>query len=572
MALRTPSEEVAIASRPASNPNRHVLWFVVLLSCGVVFSWLSEPYPLSHAHWDSAVYLLTAKDYREGGLLPRLRARAPAVHDELMAGGYPREYWLFTRLGHIALLGMAVHIFGTDAASIGAIVGTYRLLFAAGLLVAMLFSVRVIRVVTEDGSASPVGIGAAISLALYLLSDIAGYMSGNLVSEVPALALLSLSAWTFVVAWERQSWFYAAISGGLGWMLYVARMESVWLYISFLVAFAVATWPRSKARWSVFMIAAAASLLLFLGYSWAFLPLTDPRLFAAATTTGVKLLGASGGGTVNQIVAANGLLWIGAAVAVPMLRTNKAARLGMAWLVLAMLPIAVAIGANYGTQTRMFTTLTPALLLLSTVGWSHVVARRSQGGSRVLAPALLLLSVAGVAISQPVTYARLHALPGMWRLQPVHEFLASKRFERIDYHLPELLELRRCRRQHCAAVHVDRESRNARGGPHHDHPVREHPRTRRRSSAREQPWRRARGRARARRASGRRTRGGPPLRSIESARQPTVSCWHHSGGELVRRLLRPRRAAGCPWHSPFQIERTRPRSLLTSTQSTACRA
>ena len=34
--------------------------FAIILCCAVLAFRVSEPYPLSHAHWDSAVYLLDA--------------------------------------------------------------------------------------------------------------------------------------------------------------------------------------------------------------------------------------------------------------------------------------------------------------------------------------------------------------------------------------------------------------------------------------------------------------------------------------------------------------------------------
>ena len=350
--------------------------FAIILCCAVLAFRVSEPYPLSHAHWDSAVYLLEGRNYADGDYLPRLRARASGVRDELMRGLFPREYWLFTRLGHVMIVGEAVEALGARA-SVGAIVGLYRVVFALGLLTAVVLAVSLAHLLSPDTPGLPIHVGAGISLILYLLSDVASYMSGNLVSEVPAMLLLGLSAWTLAIAWARRSAWLAVMSGCLGFLLYVVRMESVWLYVSFLVAFgAIVGLPDRSLRTTV--MAAAASLLLFLAYSWLFFPLTDPRLFAVATTTGVEALGASGGGTGSQLVAANGLLWIGAAVALPLAWSSRATRLGALWLILGMLPIAVALSANYGTQTRMFTMLTPTLMLLSTVGWSVLIMRAQQ--------------------------------------------------------------------------------------------------------------------------------------------------------------------------------------------------
>src|SRR5437773_4078787 len=96
----------------AGSSRTRLAFLAILLCCALVAFWVTEPYPLSHAHWDSAVYLLEGRNYADGEYLPRLRAQAPGVHDELMRGLFPREYWLFTRLGHIMIVGEAVEALG----------------------------------------------------------------------------------------------------------------------------------------------------------------------------------------------------------------------------------------------------------------------------------------------------------------------------------------------------------------------------------------------------------------------------------------------------------------------------
>jgi len=422
-----------------------------MVFCASLIYWLQEPYPLSHVHWDSAVYLLEAKDFAQGELLSRLRERAQHVSDELAGGGFPREYWVFTRLGHIVAAGLAVVAFGTDEASVGRIVAVYRLLFAAALIIAAMLPGRLVTSLASAEPRSDVQVGAVISLALYLFSDIASYMSGNLVSEVPALLCVSLAAYSFTVAWQRQSWPLAALSGCLGWLLYVTRTESIWLFVSFVIAFALVALPASRERWKVIAIAGACAAVFFAGYSLLLFPLTDPRLFVISSKTGLKLLGPSTGSIVDQVIAANGLLWAGAILAVPTAASSRATRLGLAWLLLALIPVAAAVQMNYGTQTRMFTTLTPPLLVLSALGWANllVLARRARWAAGVFA-FMVIACVGAIAISQERTYSYLRELPGMWRLQSARMLLASKRFERIDYHLPELFQIRRA----LAAMHA----------------------------------------------------------------------------------------------------------------------
>jgi len=418
--------------------------FVALLSCSVVLAWLSDSYPLSQAHWDAPIHLLSGKLYSEGKYLPRLREHAVAVHDDLMRGAFPGEYWEFVRLGHIVLVGTVVQMFGTDAVTIGIVAGFYGLVFAIGLSVAAMFSVALVRAMAPTMSPVHVRVGACISLVLYLMSDVARYMTGNPVSEVPAILFLGLSAWMLVIAFDKQSPAYAAISGCLAFMLYAVRAESVWLYVSLLGAFAVHTWTAHARRreWLVLTVAAGASALLYLAYSWVFFPLTDPRLFGAFARTGVNFNVPLKGWIGTQVFAANGLLWVGAIAALPMVTASRAARLGALWLALAIVPVAGAITLQITTQTRMFTTLLPPVFLLSTVAWSQLVMVVAKGGPKLKFVMLLCLCLAGVLISQPASYSYLRSLPGMWRLQSVREYVAVYGYERIDYHLPELARMR----------------------------------------------------------------------------------------------------------------------------------
>jgi hypothetical protein len=234
-------------------------------------------------------------------------------------------------------------------------------------------------------------------------------------------------------------------------MLYTVRMESVWSYLALILALAWLVTRKSVSsrdgRRAVLMSGAAA--LVFFGvYSWIFFPLTDPRLYFAfaesqARTFATDYPDLAVGAPARirmlyQLVAANGLLWVGAILGLPLLRTSRAFQLGSLWFLLAVLPVAVAMIVVPATETRMYTTIAPALFLLSTLGWTRFSTEVARNSS-LMKPALIAVAcLVLVLISQPASYALLRTLPGGWRLYFVRQYLAPMPFERTDFHVPEL--------------------------------------------------------------------------------------------------------------------------------------
>jgi len=432
------------------------LLVAAILIAGLTMEWFTERYPLSHAHWDSSIYLYGAKRYSEKDYLTNLREQAQPMHDCLMQGGYPcwsggASYWSFSRLGHYMLVGTLVSLTGSDEQSIYVVTWAYRLFFAVGLFITVMLVIELMRVQRQRPNIPEhvLYLGAGLSLALYLLSDIASYMSGSLVSEIPAILLLSASIWALGRAWNRQSILYASLSGVLAFALFVVRMETIGIYLAFLIAVVFMLITRQldgRGKWSVLITAAFTALLLFLIYSWIFYPLTDPdvvtRFRASAGAfhhpdTGLDVQ--TGFARFSPLIAANPLLWIGSILALPLIRTHKIARLGLIWLLLLLLSGIVGTGG----ETRRLAPYILPLFILSTLGWSNLVYGVSLGKSKLRLLAILCMCGVLVMVSQPVTYTYLKTLPGMWRLQFPREYLATRTFERIDYHLPELFVIHR---------------------------------------------------------------------------------------------------------------------------------
>lgn len=424
------------------------LAIVVILALSLSLEWLAEPYPLKHVHWDAPIYFNQANRLNTEGVVSKIRQQAHSMYDCLMQGTYlcGKEgvgYWTFTRLGHILLVGVITGITGTDESSIAIVTGTYRLLFAIGLFFVTIFTVNLILLQCPQIPPKTVYVGAGISLILYSMSDIFSYMSGNPVSEVPAILLTAVSLWLLTKSWVNRSMGYAVSSGILAFVLFVVRMETIAVYLAFFVSTAVVLLVKrnhDKGVWLSLVIAGLAALTLFLVYSWIFYPLTDPRVVLAFASSAVEFHHPDHSihpnfyfDRISTLTAANPMLWIGAIISLPLFRSRITVALGAVWLLLSI----GAIGTD--TEIRRMTPYILPLFLLSTIGYANLV--RCAPVYRVRTVALVLMCSLLVLFSHPVTYGIIQTLPGMWRLQFVREFLASNRFERIDYHLPELVQL-----------------------------------------------------------------------------------------------------------------------------------
>ena len=413
----------------------------------------NEQYPLSDAHWDSSIYLLAGKKYEQGHYLTEFRERAAEIHDAVMRGVFPTDYWSFARLGHIAIIGTITQITGTDEKSIYIVAWVYRILLVIGVVFSALTALELLQMLAPGSFQTMRHYGILVSMALYMLSGIGRYMSGNLVSEVPAIMLLSISAWALVMAWKKQSLLYAGVSGLFAFMLYAVRMESLWTYLAFLVPavwFITNNHADKKIWWQGIAMAGMGAALPFLVYSWVFFPLTDPRLFLEFSKASAVFFAKQAEpnhvdaiiGVGKRIIVAGGLLWVGAALALFMARSSRLFRFGSAWLVLSLVPAGIAVAESQITQVRMFTTIMPALLILSTLGWSTLLSMLGQERAKLKVVIAIAVCVILLAVSQPVSYSLLKSLPGMWRLQYVQTFLAPPAYERVDYHLPELFSVR----------------------------------------------------------------------------------------------------------------------------------
>lgn len=403
-----------------------LLWLAVGLAMLLVA--LSRV-PLADVHWDAPIYLYQAKRFAETAYLVDVARNAQEIVAQL-AGAWPEDesyseaFWRSSRLGHIALLGAPVATFGSTDAAITAAHWMFVLAMPLGLLAWC----RVGHLAGRALEPGAVGAGGlALSALLFVLSDVHGYLSGNLVSEVVSFGLGAAAVWALLASTVRTAGGLAAVSGVLAFLGYTVRVESVWIWLAFMLAYLPFA-GAGEARVRVlrrFALAGTAALLAYAAYAAVFHPLADPRSYLAFAAS-LAQRAREGVHAGNLVFVAGGMLWFGAVCALPRLRGSRVVRFGVLWLLLAGLPSWALIASDSAVQTRMLVGLVPPLVLLSAAGWTHVL----RGRGRLAA---LGVAVAFVLVSRPPIYGWFVEQPGLWRIQRLGAAMFVPRYERIDY-------------------------------------------------------------------------------------------------------------------------------------------
>jgi len=402
--------------------------------------------PLQDVHWDAPIYVGRAKEFAQTPYIRRYIADAPAIAERLPRWkiGEDTPYWGFLRLGNTMLLGLVASVLGANLASIYAGFLLYTVLLAAALVSSVLLVLRVADTLHDNAlPGRALLIGTAVSGALYLASDAYRYLSGNQVSEVPALLLLGGSALALVEAMRSRSLTLAMVSGVLGFALYVVRVEAVWAYLAFLLAFTgLHFWQfHEPSRLREALVSGSTAFLLYLCYAWLFWPLADPRLLLLFTA-GVQEAPQSGVAAVKLLVAAGGPLWVGLLIALACGRRSPALRLALIWLFLLLLPHLDALFGKRQTEMRMYAMVMAPLLIASSIGWASAIAGTGRKNVvRAVMPLMAICSAAIIALSHDESYQAIRQLPGGWRLQYVRQWLSPPSYERLSYPVHELQEI-----------------------------------------------------------------------------------------------------------------------------------
>lgn len=388
--------------------------------------------PLGDVHWDAPIYLYQAKRFAETQHLADIARNAEHIAAQV-AGAWPADesyseaFWRSSRLGHIALLGVVVGAFGSTLAAIGIATWLFALALPLGLFAWCRVALLASRLI-EPGSVVMTGLG--LSALVYVLSDVYGYLSGNLVSEVLSLGLSGAALWALLASIRGGGAALAMLSGLLAFAGYTIRVESVWSWLAFMIAYLpYAGGGQARVRTlHCFVLAGGAALLGYLVYAFTFHPLADPRhylQFAASLSQRAR----GGVHALNLVFVVGGLLWVGALLTLRRITASPLVRFGGLWLFVSGLPSWGVIAAGSEVQTRMLIGLVPPLLLLSAAGWTFALHHPRP---RVLRAALLIGALL-VVVSRPPVYDWLVVQPGVWRIQRLGAAMFVPRYERIDY-------------------------------------------------------------------------------------------------------------------------------------------
>ncbi|MGQ9686806.1 MAG: hypothetical protein ACUVT2_10945 [Thiobacillaceae bacterium] len=425
-----------------------LLTISMILAIALLFS---AKGPMQDIHWDAPIYLERGKEIAETAALRDYGLHAKVIAERLPAYKVETDaytpYWGFMRLGNALLLAMAYDWSGGGMGSIQTAFWLYTLIWATGVLMAAVWAWAMTRYLAPEFKPQDMAWAAVLAALLYVGSDVYRHMSGNFVAEVPALLWLAGSALALLQAQVRRSVQWAALSGALGFALYVTKMDAVLVYIALLAAFAMALLLHGRLRpwWPAFLVSGASAALLYGLYAWYFWPLPDPRLLLVFAHAHEVAGGMNAVPAFKLWFAAGGLLWLGLLPALFFGRRSTALWFALVWLILLTLPhFKGLITASGQTQVRMYTLMLPALLLAAMTGLAPILewARRGAAG-KVLLTILLALAGALAAVAHQETYASLRNLPGGWRLQYLRAFLSPPPYERHHYPLQDLQDIGR---------------------------------------------------------------------------------------------------------------------------------
>lgn len=418
--------------------------FVLFLLALVAFVASGSGLPLRDVHWDSPIYLYQAKRFADTPYLHDYSANAAAIagqvdHHWPRDENYSEAYWRFSRLGHVMLVGTVVALFGATQKSILLLHWLFSLLLSGAVLLAGLGAMRLLALLRNAGQGAQLGWAIVVSAALFMSSGIFVYLAHSLVSEVPALFLLSVAALLLVMAMQGRSFLLAALSGLAAFAVYVVRMESIWVYLSFAIVLAAALYLSGQRRSlpGVMSVAGGSALFCYLLYAWYFYPLADPRLFLTYEKD-ISVVPRTVS-AFHDLGAAGGLLWIGVVISVLSFRRWPVSRLALGWAALILLPAVPYLVRGAPIQARMLSTLVLPFLIASACGWGYVWAqRRARTSGRLLLGAGITSGALLMALSWSVVYDSVVKIPMLWRAQYVRQVISPPRYEEHSYYYDEL--------------------------------------------------------------------------------------------------------------------------------------
>lgn len=415
------------------------VWLGAVLIGGLAFTALKTP--LSEVHWDTPFYLYKAKLLVDTPLYSGYAKHAYQIAHEVTdktwdkeLSYFPQAYWYFTRLGHLTTLAAFVGL---------AEKGRYGLLCAHwgfGVLLTLSLVFLVLLTIELGGFFSTdreyMVRGTCISALLWMASGQGWHMVGNLVTEVSALFFLSVAMVAYLTSQVTRSWWLAALAGAATFAVYATRTDFVWVPLTFGALIFFFRRPHGRLPWwgPGSAMAAAVAFGLYGLYAWTFYPLADPRVFVQFAGIVQHAYDDSPSRFFRLWIVSGSLLWVGVLLAIFQFRKHSLVRLGLIWLFLLGIPWIVELLRSGPVQTRMFLSMFPAVLLLSSVGWAVSLeqAFSLDAGFRRLGVAALAVTLL-LGISRETSYAMFRSIPGAWRLQYLRTYLVPDKYERRTY-------------------------------------------------------------------------------------------------------------------------------------------
>jgi len=421
--------------------------FIAFVIVKLLWNGLSEP--LVEVHWDSVVHLDHAKQFADTALIKHHAQQADIIAAQVR-GPWPHgkqfslAYWRFSRLGHIALLGMIVTMVGAREEAIIAAHWLYNTLMALTMVLAVLFILAVVNHLGINCPQYVVLWAAAGSAVLYMLSPIYDYMGCSLVSEVPAMFLLTVANLLLITGLHHRSLVLSGLSGLSAFSAYTVRLESVWLYIAFGVVLAATRWGlRSRTPWwRTYVCAGSTTLACYLLYAWYFYPLANPYLFILFAKYQPSWGREWTAPIYISMSVAGGLLWIGGCASMIAMTRWTAVRMACAWGGMTLLPAMPYLISNalymVPLQVRMLTvTVVLPLLLASTLGWASFWPENHRWLRYSVVAVTVSTVLLGIIAMVPAV-GRLQGFPGFGMLNHIRAFLLVPRYERKTYRFDEM--------------------------------------------------------------------------------------------------------------------------------------
>jgi hypothetical protein len=409
--------------------------------------------PFVGVHWDSPIWLHQAKGYAETDYLTSMQRCGHVflrTHPRPISDVVPDCFDDYPRLGHTILLGTVVQLLGSTVSAITATSLLFYALLTLAVLFVALMTINLHR--TWGGYEQPDYLLAGILVSLFLCvsSELFSYLGNSFVSDVPSLAFVSAAAFTLIQGLTRRSHWRLALSGIFSFLAYATRVESIWAYISLMLALALILLLRRRKDtwWSGFLIAGMSAGIPFVAYLAAFFPLGDPTLYLAwARDVSKSYFSGTDAYGFEYFVRAGGLLWVGSLIFLASKRRSIGGEIALLWLFLLAIPWIPWMFQQGPTQTRHYVLLIMPLLVLSSLGWAAALQEaKVRPSSRwllwMVLPLVCLLSV----VSHTHNYRWARQIPGFYALDTVwdHWLLGPSVDEQVTYPVNEAVMLGRC--------------------------------------------------------------------------------------------------------------------------------